>query len=65
VALLVLAGPRACPTSSQRSLKQTILDALHNANGEGLYGFVRATAHDTPTAAMGAAPRLWTTAVRK
>jgi hypothetical protein len=32
--------------------KQTILDALHNGNDEGLYGFVCGTAYDRPTAGM-------------
>jgi hypothetical protein len=33
-------------------LKQTILDAMHNANDEDLFGFVRDTACDTPTAGL-------------
>ena len=39
-------------------LKQTILDALHIANDEGLFGSVRDTAVDTPTAALALLGRL-------
>ncbi|MGO9423580.1 hypothetical protein [Roseiarcus sp.] len=33
-------------------LKQVILDGLHNGDDEGLFGFVRDTSVDTPTAAL-------------
>ena len=35
-----------------QELKQTILDAMHNANDEDLFGFVVDTACDTPTAGL-------------
>jgi hypothetical protein len=48
--------PKGVLNKFTEELKQTILDALHNANDEGLFLFVRDTAVETPTAAMAAGP---------
>ena len=45
-------------------LKQTILDALHNGNDDSLFGFVRDTAVDTPTAALAQLARPHPVSVR-
>ena len=50
--------PKGVRIKFTEELKQTILDALHNANDEGLFGFVRDTAVDTPTAALALLGRL-------
>ena len=50
--------PKGVLNKFTEELKQTILDALHNANDEGLFGFVRDTAVETPTAAMALLGRL-------
>ncbi len=44
-------------------LKQTILDAIHNTYDEGLFGFVRDTAVETPTAGLSLIGRLIPVAV--
>ena len=47
-----LAAPGGVRNKFTQELKQTILDAMHNANDEDLFGFVRDTACDTPTAGL-------------
>jgi len=50
--------PKGVRIKFTEELKRTIIDALHNANDEGLFGFVRDTAVDTPTAALALLGRL-------
>ena len=50
--------PKGVRNKFTEELKQVILDALHNANDEGLFGFVRDTACETPTSAMALLGRL-------
>ncbi len=47
-----LAAPEGVWNKFTQELKQTILDAMHNANDEDLFGFGRDTACDTPTAGL-------------
>jgi hypothetical protein len=50
--------PKGVRNRFTEELKQTILDGLHNTNDEGLFGFVRDTAIETPTAGLSILGRL-------
>jgi len=50
--------PKGVRNRFNEELKQVILDGLHNTNDEGLFGFVRDTATDTPTAGLAILGRL-------
>ena len=50
--------PKGVRNKFTEDLKQVILDGLHNTNDEGLFGFVRDTAMETPTAGLSILGRL-------
>jgi hypothetical protein len=50
--------PKGVRNKFTEELKQVILDGLHNTNDEGLFGFVRDTAIETPTAGLSILGRL-------
>jgi len=50
--------PKGSRNKFTEELKQVILDGLHNTNDEGLFGFVRDTALETPTAGLAILGRL-------
>ena len=50
--------PKGSRNKFTEELKQAILDAVNNAHDEGLFGFVRDTAVETPTAALALLGRL-------
>ena len=50
--------PKGVRNKFTEELKQVILDGLHNTNAEGLFGFVRDTATETPTAGLAILGRL-------
>jgi hypothetical protein len=50
--------PKGVRNKFTEDLKQVILDGLHNTNDEGLFGFVRDTAIETPTAGLSILGRL-------
>ena len=50
--------PKGVRNKFTGELKQVILDAMHNANKEGLFGFVRDSAMETPTAGLSLLGRL-------
>jgi len=50
--------PKGVRNKFNEELKQAILDAVNSAHNEGLFGFVRDSAVETPTAALALLGRL-------
>ena len=50
--------PKGVPNKFTGELKQTILDAMSNISEDGLFGFIRDSAKETPTAGLSLLGRL-------